>query len=232
MKNIIVLIAISLSLSGKGQTSQEMQYGAYLKTSKSMWERSIALAENESGSLSLQKAKAMYGLLNNTMATQDEDTFDENVEQTIDLLKEIIEQEPNNGEAKAILSSVYGLVMAYSPMKGMLYGSKSSSLVASAMKLEPLSPLVQKLYAGSKLYTPEMFGGNPKEAVLAYEKSITLYEKENIENNWLYLDALVGLSLAYRKIGKNDEAKETLAKALEIEPEYGWAKSILTSMNK
>ena len=122
--------------------------------------------------------------------------------------------------------------MAYSPMKGMLYGSKSSSLVASAKETSPDSPLVQKLYAGSMLYTPEMFGGNPEEAVTSFEKSIALYEKGDLKNNWLYIDALVGLAESYRKTEKEAQAKATLEKAIEVEPEHGWAKSILVSMNK
>lgn len=232
MKIIVFLIVICVSFQGIAQTSQEMQYAAYVKSSKAMWERSASLAEKESGAKSFQKAIALYGLLSNTMATMDEETFDENVDQTIDLLKEIIDQDPNHGEAKAVLSATYGLVMAYSPMKGMLYGSKSSSLVESAQGIAPNSPLVQKLFASSKLFTPEMFGGSPKKAVVSYEKSIELYEKESLENNWLYIDALVGLAMAYQKTGRESDAKATLEKALKIEPEHGWAKSILASISK
>lgn len=232
MKTIVTGYALMLAVLSSAQTSQEAQYAAYLKASKSMWERSISLAEKENGAESFEKAMAMYGLLSNTMATMDEETFDDNIDQTVDLLKEIIEKDPIHGEAKAVLSSVYGLVMAYSPMKGMLYGSKSSSLVAAAKKIAPDSPLVQKLYASSMLFTPEMFGGNPKEAVTSYEKSIELYEKGNLENNWLYIDALVGLAMSYKKTERESDAKAILEKALEIEPEHGWAKSELASLGK
>lgn len=232
MKTILTISTLIIAFFSSAQTSQEMQYAAYVKSSKSMWERSIGLAEKESGAKSLQKAIAMYGLLSNTMATQDEDTFDDNVDQTVNLLKEIIENDSKNGEAKAVLSSVYGLVMAYSPMKGMLYGSKSSSLAASSKETSPDSPIVQKLYAGNMLYTPEMFGGNPDEAVTAYEKSIELFENGETENNWLYIDALVGLAMSYQKTERQADAKKVLEKALEIEPEHGWAESILVSLNK
>lgn len=232
MKMILLVSALMITVISFAQTSKEMQYVAYMKASKAMWERSISLAEKESGAESFEKAIAMYGLLSNTMATQDQDTFDENVDQMIDLLKEITEENPEWGEPKAVLSSVYGLVMAYSPMKGMLYGSRSSSLVSDAMKVQPQSPLVQKLFGGSKLYTPEMFGGSPQKAVIAYSKSVELFEKEDSNANWMYLDALVGLAMAYEKTGKMELAKQTAEKALDIEPEYEWAKSILASLNK
>jgi len=232
MKNKISIMLVISSIVSVAQTSEEAQYAAYLTTSKSMWDRSISIAEKAHGEHSFERAVAMYGLLNNTMVTKDEDTFDDNVDQTVDLLKEIIEKSPNHGEPKAVLSSVYGLVMAYSPMKGMLYGSKSSSLIDDAMKNQEESPIVQKLYGGSKLYTPEMFGGSPEKAVTAFEKSVRLFEAGNTENNWMYLDTLVGLSMAYIKTEKHDQARNTLNKALEVEPEYGWAKSILASLDK
>ena len=227
-----ILISISLVLligTASAQTAEEMQYAAYLKASKSMWEQSIQLTKDQSD---FTQALAMYGLLNNTMASKDEDTFDDNVDQTIELLKSVIEENPEWGEPKAVLSSVYGLVMAYSPMKGMLYGSRSSSLIDNAMKEQEDSPMVQKLYGGSKLYTPEMFGGSPERAVEAFEKSVELYEKSNSTENWMYLDTLVGLSFAYSKTGKEELAKQTLEKAIGLEPQYQWAKSILASLNK
>ncbi|MEQ9402732.1 MAG: hypothetical protein RIM99_04025 [Cyclobacteriaceae bacterium] len=232
MKKAITMLLVGMTTLTMAQTTEETQYAAYLTAGKTMWERSISMAEKEAGANSFKKAIAMYGLLNNTMANQDEDTFDENVDQTIDLLKSISESNPDWGEPKAVLSSVYGLVMAYSPMKGMLYGSKSSSLIEEAMRLQPESPMVQKLYAGSKLYTPTMFGGSPEKAVVAFKEAEKLFELGDTKNDWMYLDTLVGLSLAYIKTEETELANATLNKAIEIEAEFHWAKSILASLNK
>lgn len=230
MKILITVTALMISVFCLAQTSKEMQYAGYLTSSKTMWESSVQLAKKESGEKSFEVAIAKYGLLNNTMATQDEDTFDDHVDDTIDILKEIIEKNPSWGEPKAVLSSVYGLVMAYSPMKGMLYGSKSTSLVEEAMKLQPESPIVQKLQAGSLLYTPEMFGGDPKKAVTCFEKSISLFEKGDVNENWMYLDSHVSAAMAYSKTEQDDKAKAVLTKAIEVEPEYHWAKAMLVEM--
>ncbi|MEP1096211.1 MAG: tetratricopeptide repeat protein [Cyclobacteriaceae bacterium] len=233
MKHSISVLLLTVAGISVGQSLDEIQYGAYIKSSKVMWDRSISVADKNHGSESFEKAMAMYGLLNSTMATKDEETFDDNVDQTVDLLKSIIEEKPDWGEPKAVLSAIYGLVMAYSPMKGMLYGSKSSSLVADALKEQDDSPLVHKVAGGSKLYTPEMFGGNPEEAVKEFERAVSLYEKMgNVANNWLYLESLVNLSMAYKKTEKIAQAKKTLNKALKVEPEYGWAMSMLASIDE
>ncbi|WP_420317690.1 tetratricopeptide repeat protein [Ekhidna sp.] len=232
MKTLVKILMVVLAISTYAQTSKQTQYAAYLKASKTMWERSIEQAKKESGNDSFMVAMAMYGLLNNTMATQDEETFDDYKDATIELLETLIEENPDWGEPRAVLSSTYGLVMAYSPMKGMFLGMKSSSLMDEAMRLQPESPLVQKLYGGSKLYTPEMFGGDPKIAIKAFTKSLEIFETIDTAENWLYLDTMMGLAMAYRKTDQNEAAKETLKHAVSIEPQYHWAKSVLSQIDK
>jgi len=232
MRNLFLTIVLALTVSAKGQVPNEVQYAAYVQASKTLWEKSVKEAEDSYGEKSFEKAMALYGLLNNTMASEDEDTFNEYKSETVDILKDLIEENEEWGEPRAVLSSVYGLVMAYSPMKGMILGMKSSSLMEDAMKLQPESPLVQKLYAGSKLYTPEMWGGDPEKALKAYQKSLSLFDDSSKKNNWIYLDTMMGLAMAYRKTEQNDKAISILEEALSIEPQYYWAKSTLESLKK
>ncbi len=233
MKNLMITTLLAVSIGLSAQELDQTQYAAYLTASKSMWQKSVAIASDKYGPESYEKALALYGLLGNTMASQDEDTFVEYKEETIDVLEKIIEANPQWGEPKALLSSTYGLVIAYSPMKGMFLGMKSSSLMEEAMEQQPESALVQKLYGGSKLYTPEMFGGDPKAALKSYMQAKNLYEEGNqMHENWLYLDSLMGLSMAYQKSGEEDKAKDVLRKAIELEPKYYWAKTELAKLEK
>ena len=212
-----------------GQSLQEQQYQAYLTTGKALWSNSVKRAQTAHGTGSFEAVMAAYGLLNNTMASQDEQTFDQWVDQVVKDLEVLIEKNPQWGEPKAVLSTVYGLKIAYSPMKGMIYGSKSGSLIEAALSDQPESPLVQKLYGAYKLYTPKMFGGNPARAVEAYQEAISLYESNNSTQEWLYLDTLVGLAMALHKSGQANEAIITLEQALKIEPKFYWAQSLLKS---
>lgn len=234
MKKIIITSVLLIAAGMlSAQSIKETQYAAYLTASKTMWERSLKMSSKAHGERSLEAAMAMYGILNNTMANQDEETFDQYKDLTIEILKEIIEVNPERGEPKAVLSSVYGLVMAYSPMKGMFLGPKSTSLMSEAMKQQPESPLVQKLYAGSKLYTPTMFGGDPEEAVKSFTKAIEIYDEiGNTDSDWLYLDSMMGLAMSYQKTNNSDAAKSTLEKAIAIEPNYHWAKATLGKLSK
>ena len=227
MKKLIIVGVMVISFGLSAQSPHETQYVAYLKASKTLWERSVEEAEKVHGKESFETALALYGLLNNTMATKDEEAFDKYKDETVDLLEALIDRNDNWGEPRAVLSSVYGLVMAYSPMKGMFLGMKSSSLMDDAVKLQSESALVQKLFAGSKLYTPEMWGGDPEKAKRAYEKSLSLFDVTSKVNNWLYLDTMMSLAMAYKKIGEDEKAVATLEKAIAIEPQYHWAKTTL-----
>ncbi len=163
------------------------------------------------------------------MAEKNETQFNIYLDASIDNLEELIEHDDDWAEVKAILSSVYGLQMGYSPWKGMYLGSKSGGLIEAALRKKPESPMVNKLYAGSKLFTPEMFGGDVNEAIKHYKKALALYEQDSasIKNNWLYLDTMAFLGMAYEKAEKPENAVVIYQKALEVEPDFGWIKNIL-----
>ena len=95
-----------------------------------------------------------------------------------------------------------------------------------ALKDSPSSPLVWKLYGNSKLFTPETWGGDIKEAIKAYEKSLRLFESvpEQIKNNWFYLDTMAFLGHAYMKDGNPAKAIIIYEKALAVESEFSWVK--------
>lgn len=224
---LILLLSNSVIIFAQGDASS---YHAYLNSNlKEVWKKEVSdkaklALENPEHHLIL--ALSQFGLLSATMADQDEDLFDEYYDNTVENLEALIKSDKNWAEPKAILSAVYGLKMAYNPMMGMFLGPKSGNLIEKAKDLAPKSPLVWKLYANSKFFTPEMFGGDLDEAISSYEKCIQLYESQpaQLEYNWLYLDALAFMGQAYLKKGEKEKAKLIFEKALQVEPEFAWVK--------
>jgi len=221
----ILLLSITLNIAFAQKSDlRKTTYRAYLTGSATIWKQAIVEASKISGDdANYLLAQTQYGLLSNTMATQDKDTFDQYESETSQLLEDLIENDNHAGEASALLSSILGFKMGYSPWKGMFLGSKSTNLIEFAAKKAPQSALVWKIYGSSKLYTPKSFGGDPNEAIVYFTKSIALYEQQNdTANNWLYLDAHAFLGMAYEKVGKTKEAVATYEKALIIAPDYKW----------
>ena len=239
MKKLIIpislfIISTLISATTMSQPVNDLMYQAYITQKKELWKKSVELAIVEfkqkptDAHAHVSLGVAHYGLLLSTMSTEDEDLFDEYVSATKDRLKEIIDHPSTAAEGKGLLSAVLGLQMAYSPMKGMLLGGKSSNLAEDAKELAPTSPLAWRFYGINKFYTPSTFGGNIKDAVLALEKSIALFESTSISKNWLYLDTLALLGQAYTKAGEKTKAIVTFEKAIAAEAGFTYAKSLLT----
>jgi tetratricopeptide (TPR) repeat protein len=238
MKKLIVsislfIISTLISAATMSQPVNDLMYQAYITQKKELWKKSVELATVEfkqkttDAHAHLSLGVAQYGLLLNTMSTEDEDLFDDYISATKDRLEEIIDRPSTAAEGKGLLSAVLGLQMAYSPMKGILLGGKSSNLATEAKELAPTSPLAWRFYGINKLYTPSSFGGDIKEAIVALEKSIALFESTSISKNWLYLDTLALLGQAYTKAGEKTKAIVTFEKAIAAEAGFTYARSLL-----
>jgi len=162
------------------------------------------------------------------MATQDEDLFDQYVDPTLGMLSSLEEANEYNAQSMALRAGVYGLIMAYSPWKSMVYGIKSSNNLEEAMELEPDNPLVLATQANSLYYTPESFGGDQQKSAELYAKSIALYEQQtNHKENWLYLQTLANAGQVYSAIGQKEQAIQFYEKALGIAPNFYYVSKVL-----
>lgn len=222
------------------QTNDPLSYTAYLGTAdvaqtNALWDKAVAekqaAFDKNPGDINLRwnLALAQYGLLSGTMRAKDEDRFDQYYETTEKHLQALSKDDNTKGDAKALLSGLYGLKMAYNSMMGMVLGSKSSGLIEDAVKIAPQSPVVWKLQANSKMFTPAMFGGDIDEAIKAFEKAIELFEKQPdaLKNNWLYVDTMIFLGQAYSSKSQWAKAVAIYEKALKVEPKLNWVKADL-----
>lgn len=238
MKTLLLALLLLTTSIVYSQSIHDLMYQAYITQKKEFWKKSVELATVEFKQkptdvhAQLNVGVAHYGLLLSTMSTNDEDLFDDYVSATKDRLEEMIDRHATAAEGKGLLSAVLGLQIAYSPMKGMLLGGKSSNLAADAKEMAPRSPLAWRFYGINKLYTPSSFGGDIQEAVLALEKSIALFESTAISKNWLYLDTLALLGQAYAKAGEKAKAIATYEKALASEAGFTYAKDLLAKATK
>lgn len=176
-----------------------------------------------------QLLHAQYFLLNATLATEDEDTFDDYIDDAVDNAKSLSKKGAYQAEATALLSTMYGFKIAFSPMKGMFLGGEASGLAEKATELDSNEPIAWMKYANNLYNTPEMWGGDKAEALKHYEKAVQLFEQNPAltVKNPHYLDALAWLGIAYKKAGKTADARKVFEKALQAAPEFAWVKNKL-----
>lgn len=220
-----------VSWSNHGQNLKALSYHAYLDNDLSQWKYVVQQAananDNSSSSTAFDHAFAQYGLLAHCMYTGNEMVFDEHVKFTNDLLEELIDSDEFWAEPKAVASFIMGFQVANSPMKAVYLGPKSSKLMKEAATLNSQSPIVVQLYAGSKYFSPKLFGGDLNEAITSYTVAIKLFEEQNRTDEWLYLDAMAFLGKSYMRIGDVEKAIAIYEKALGIEPDFVWIRDML-----
>ena len=130
-----------------------------------------------------------------------------------------ISLKPNNGEYYRILATLYGQIIPANPMAGLSYGKKAKDAIAKALELSPKSAPVHMAEGVGNYYLPAMFGGGPELAIKNFQEAIALDPKSSESYLWL--------GIAQKKIHKNAEARQSLAKAIELNPARVWAKEQL-----
>ena len=145
-------------------------------------------------------------------------------------LKTAIKLDENFAEGHALLSGVYGLKIAHSPMSGMFLGSRSSGAGDRAMALAPENPRVLIARGVGKFNTPSMFGGDTKEAERCLRLAIEKLAAEPADKPfpaWGRFDAHAWLGQALAKRADLAGARAEYAKALEVAPQSGWVRYVL-----
>ena len=159
---------------------------------------------------------------------------EEYIDTAIYFLEKANKLNPHFSDGNALLASLYGM-KAKGFFKGMIYGRKSNIFFKKAKEIDSLNPRVYYLEGISFLHTPPQFGGGNKKAISNFKKAIRLFEegKGNIGLiRWGYLECMMLLGIAYEKTDSIEKAEKIYKRVLEIDPEYGWAKSKLYNLQK
>lgn len=139
------------------------------------------------------------------------------------------------GEPHALYALLLGFEIALDREKAMSLGVRTYEYFNMAFEKEPENPRVSLLKGMSDFYAPKQYGGGPDTAIETLTKALAFFEKEKIEDpmkpSWGKDEAYAYLGMAYRQKGNTDKARESFLKALEINPDYGFVKEQLSSLN-
>lgn len=204
-------------------------YQGYLSNDKARLQEVVTAMEKDKSVAGNNLLMAYYVLLNSTFADADEKLFGQYVDRAEKLGENLIKENQSDAVAHALLSAVYGLKIAYAPMKGMFLGPKSQKHIALAIKHGEKEPVVWLVNGSSKFNTPETWGGSVEEAIASFDKAVALFEchDTNLNQNWAFLHALAWQGLAYSETGAHAPALKAFQRALEVAPEFLWVRESL-----
>jgi tetratricopeptide (TPR) repeat protein len=139
-------------------------------------------------------------------------------EQGIKPAEKAVALKPTSAEHYRLLGTLYGQAIT-DLMSGLSYGAKAKDALAKAMERAPKSSGVWVAHGVGNYYLPTQLGGGAPQASSDFRKAIELDPKNSEAYLWL------GVSL--RKENKDAEARQALAKALELNPNRVWVKQQL-----
>lgn len=122
-------------------------------------------------------------------------------------------------EHHRVLGVLCGQVIPGNALMAVKYARCASSSLQRAIELAPDAYQNYLSRGIGYYYLPPAFGGGVEPAMKDFRKAIQLNPKS--------ADAYLWLGVALRKAGRNSEARQAIAKSLELNPNRVWAKQQL-----
>jgi tetratricopeptide (TPR) repeat protein len=198
-----------------------------LMKSLGIFER-ILSADPDNQYAAYHRAHAEYQLALIGMTQKNDELFDQYVKSVCEHLDQMIEAKPFWPEPQSLLSMVYGIRISHNWINAPVLGPNAMSLAKKAVELDSTNPRSWMMLGSMKLNTPEFFGGNPQEALEAFQRADSLFAHVHIVDScapdWGQVENLAWLGQVYVKRKQYNDARTAFQKALSIEPTYGWVK--------
>jgi tetratricopeptide (TPR) repeat protein len=170
----------------------------------------------------------LFPLLDAAPATQQRGSA--RLEEAEQQLLEVIKAEPQNAEALALQSTVYGQMIGTSMWKGITLGPKSSAAIGKALNLAGANPRVVLMSGVGAFFTPKMLGGGADKAEKELKRADALFSTESATKawpNWGRLDVLAWLGQVLASRGNREGARALYTQALAAQPDFAWVKYVL-----
>jgi len=229
------IICLLLSLGNmQAQEYQPAIYKAYLHEKMDSWKELMTQMEQEFSQTS--DPALLYDLLEAEYGYMGWLVSGKQKEEAEDLLKKaerhmalLEERGLDNARVYSLKGAFYGFQIMLDPLKAPSLGKLSMEANDKAMRLDPEEPQVWLEKANMEYYRPAIFGGSKKKAVPMYEKAVELFESSpgRSHKNWVYMNCLAGLGIAYENTRNFYEAGSVYRKLLKLEPSFKWVKEDL-----
>lgn len=110
-------------------------------------------------------------------------------------------------------------------LNAMRMGPRSFKLLDEAIAAAPRDPRVALLNGMSRLNAPRAFGGGPAKGEPELRRAVALFASDQSVSGapaWGRVDAHIWLGIALEQLGRRDEARAELLRALALAPGHVW----------
>lgn len=152
----------------------------------------------------------------------------------IDILKEVLDGNPDDVESLALQTTCYGTSSAYYMLRAATRGMASDKALERAKELAPDHPRVLMQEGVSLYFRPAAFGGDKEQALKSFQAAAEAFKDWQPPSadapTWGEAETWLYLGMTYRDLEQPQKAREALKRALEMEPDYKLARQTLEEL--
>jgi tetratricopeptide (TPR) repeat protein len=227
----LILLVVGISFGAQTGFSQasisDQIYKAYATGNMTKWYKAMKSFEESADTSILEKKMELinyyYGYTGWLVSVDKDDLARDYIKKTELLLEKILEKDAKNATVLAYKAAFIAFEIAMSNYKAIYLGTKSSRFIDQALEIESnnIQALIER---GNELYySPSAFGGDKELSIVYYKKATKRMEDLHLDNkNWMYLNVMTSLGLAYEATDQIQNAKLCYEKILQVEPDFMW----------
>lgn len=228
---IVLLLLICCVSNLKGSYKSEV-YSAYISNNMQLWKNVIDKmnkVNNKNTDYLLELVNYQYGYIAWCIGNNKNDE----AKKYLDLAEKNITVLSQNNQYHSMVNSYkaafYGYRIGINRILVTFLGLKSIDCAKLAIRQDKDNAFSYVQYANIEFYMPSVFGGSKSEALNHYLRAKELMEKnkEDIYENWNYLNLLTVIAQTYSYLKDYKTSKQYLEKILIIEPRFTWVKNEL-----
>lgn len=234
MRIFIAALVMTCTVTVHSQDYRSRIYRAYVEGRMDRWkvtmdEMAREVARTQNLQLMYELTETQYGYIGYCLSVKQKDEAAAVLEQADRQIEILLERGGADARVYSLKGAFYGFRIQLQPMRVPFWGRRSQEANQRALELGPSEPQAWMEKANIAYYKPAIFGGSKTEAVPLYAKAVRLFESspERVRDNWIYLNCLAGLGIAYEETDQPEKAGEVYRKLLQMEPGFKWVRDEL-----
>lgn len=174
----------------------------------------------QAGASSYEVALAYSYAAEVAMELRDKRKCESYAEAGMELARKAVAENGANAEYHRLLGNLCGQVIPANPFMGaMQYGPCARDEIKKAIQLDSKLAIAYVSQGVGNFYLPAAMGGGPDLAIKDFDHAIEL--------NPQLAEAYLWKGIALRKLNRDDDARQALQKALQLDPDRRWVKQQL-----
>ncbi len=230
-KHLFLIFFSLISFVAFGQTNRSI-YQAYVSGDMSQWKKTIdsmyKTTKTNQGKLEL--VNYQYGYIAWCISNDKDSEAKKYMNKAEKLVEFLEKQNYNKSLLYAYKAAFVGFKIGLKPYKAPFIGSKSSSFAKKSVEFDSRNALAYVQLGNISYYKPKTMGGSKSKAMEHYLNALKIMEQKNqVKQNWNYLNLLVTIVNAYMDLEDYKKAQTYCLKIFDVEPEIQWVRDELYS---